>query len=343
MAYNALTGTVIAAQNYVPGDLIVGNVVSGNLSTSDAADVINVPRVLNATNNAVLTNIGGDANIFTCESALLFDGDTFSITGDLTASVGVSASFFEGDGSRLSGITAGGGSPAQGPIFSLQFTTGSGGLSGSANLLFDNNVLTLTGSLNTSGTLNLDGNLLPSVADMHDLGSSAKPWRNLYISSSTIYFGSDTLSVSENNLKFGSGSTTKGFDVGFMNFKNNGIFMDPGRLFRLRAYQIQMFGGIGYVRKVVADNYTIQDIDYLIGIQSDTLTSSITLTLPDASGLLNGQTFVIKDEGGAANAHPVTIICSGSDIIDGLNSVVLESPYAAVQLYCNGLNKYFIC
>ena len=40
MAYNLLTGTVIAADKYLPGELTV-NIVSGNLSTSDGASVIN--------------------------------------------------------------------------------------------------------------------------------------------------------------------------------------------------------------------------------------------------------------------------------------------------------------
>ena len=108
MAYNALSGNVIAAQNYIPGELIVGNIVSGNLSTSDAASVINVPRVSNATNNSIITNVDGDANTLTCESNLKFDGDTLTITGDLTASIGIAANFFEGDGSRLTGITGSG-------------------------------------------------------------------------------------------------------------------------------------------------------------------------------------------------------------------------------------------
>ena len=69
----------------------------------------------------------------------------------------------------------------------------------------------------------------------------------------------------------------------------------------------------------------------------------MTLTLPAASALLNGQTYIVKDEGGALNTHPVTVAAQGSDTIDGQSSIVLESPYAAIQLYCNGNNKYFIC
>jgi len=111
MAYNILSGTVIAAQNYLPTDVVYGNIVSGNLSTSDASSVINIPRVSNATNNAILTNVGGDANTLTCESNLTFDGDVFSLTGELTASGGISGSYFMGDGSRLTGVsTSGGGS-----------------------------------------------------------------------------------------------------------------------------------------------------------------------------------------------------------------------------------------
>jgi hypothetical protein len=342
MAYNLLTGTVIAADKYLPGELTV-NIVSGNLSTSDGASVINVPRVSNATNNALITNVGGDANSLVCESNLTFDGDTLNIVGELTASTGVSASFFMGDGSRLTGIAAGGATGA-GPNYSIQFTTGSGGISGSADLMFTGSALVLTGTLRISGSVSMDGDMIPAAANLHDLGSSAKPWRDLYISGSSIHFGSDILSVgADNNLKFGSGSATKGFDVGFMNFKNNGIFMDPGRIFQLRAYQMRFYGGISYMRVVKVANYSIQTVDYLIGALTNAASASIVLTLPAANTCINGQTFVVKDEGGAANASPVSITVTGSDTIDGQNTIVLQSPYASVQLYCNGLNKYFIC
>jgi len=117
MAYNAVSGTLIEPQNYLPGDLVVQNVVSGNLSTSDGASVINVPRVSNATNNSILTNVGGDANTLTCEGNLKFDGTTLNITGDLTASVGLSASFLYGDGRYLINLPGGGGGGNGGGIF----------------------------------------------------------------------------------------------------------------------------------------------------------------------------------------------------------------------------------
>ena len=322
MAYNNLSGAVISPLVLAPPPDGTIHVLSGNLSTSDGADILNVPRVSNATDNSLITNVGGDANSLVCESNLTFDGSALNVVGSVTSTT------YYGDGSNLTGI-------------------GAASVSGSARHysttgLETSGYLKASGSTILAGNVEVTGNIVPGAADTYDLGSAANPWRNLYVSSSTIYLGTDTLSVENNNLKFGSGSTVKGFDVGFMNFVNNGIFMEQGRLFKLRAYQIQLFGGIGYVRKVVSNNYIIKDTDYLVGIQSDELSNSITLTLPSADALLNGQTFVIKDEGGAINTYPLTVSCAGNDTIDGQNNIVLQSPYAAVTLYCNGANKFFI-
>jgi len=86
-------------------------------------------------------------------SNLTFNGTSLTVTGDLTASVNVSASAFYGDGSNLTGITSGGGSAnAQGPVGSLQFQTGSGGISGSAALSFAtaSSALTVGGDISVS-------------------------------------------------------------------------------------------------------------------------------------------------------------------------------------------------
>ena len=105
MAYNKLSGTVIAPDYFGPGDGNPGdNILSGNLSTSDGANIINVPRVSNATDNSIITNVGGNANTLTCETNLKFDGATLRVTGDLSASINISASAFYGDGSNLSNV-----------------------------------------------------------------------------------------------------------------------------------------------------------------------------------------------------------------------------------------------
>jgi hypothetical protein len=38
----------------------------------------------------------------------------------------------------------------------------------------------------------------------------------------------------------------------------------------------------------------------------------------------------------------ITIRTTGADKIDGTTSVILESPYGAVNIYTNGSDKFFI-
>ena len=248
MAYNNLSGTVLQPNAFLPrkdhnGETIVP-IVSGNLTTSDGANIINIPRVYNATNNSLLTNVNGDANRITCETNLTFDGDTLNVVGDITASIGISASIYYGDGSNLTNIRADN-VAAEGPTYSLQYHDAlDGDFTGSANLIFQDNILSVNGGLTLS-------------------------------------------------------------------------------------------------RREISSSVTLAATDYYIGVTS--INNPVSLTLPGAQLLNSGQTFVIKDEGGSASTNNVTIQASGSQTIDGQNSVILESSYASIQLYCNGLNKFFIC
>jgi len=249
MAYNNLSGSVLLPNKMIRTEGFSTGIVSGNLSTSDGADVINVPRVSNATNNAIITNVGGNANTLTCESNLTFDGDTLNVVGEITASTGVSASFFMGDGSRLTGISGGG--------------TGGG--------IFTE--INVSRAFTTSSVT---------------IGANSTPAHPLLVS---------------------------------------GIS--------------QLSGGVVHKRNGVTANYTIATSDYIIGV--DSTAGTIRLTLPAAASSTDGQTWIIKDEAGTTAANKVTITgSSDSDTIDGKNSVVLESPYAAIQLYSNGHNKFYI-
>ena len=251
MAYNAISGTILAANDYTPGDLIIGNIVSGNLSTSDGASILNIPRVSNATNNALLTNIGGDANTLTCETNLTFDGTALSITGELTASTGLSASYLMGDGSRLTGLPAG--------------AAGAGG------------IFTTPGAATAYTTSSIN------------VGSSDTPANPLAV-----------IGISE------------------------------------------LSGGVIHKRVHKTAHYTVTTADYYIGVDSSG--GAVTLTLPAAAAALDGQTWVIKDEGGSANSNNITVTGSGvaAETIEGTNKVVLESAYGALSLYCDGGTKFFV-
>jgi hypothetical protein len=97
-------------------------------------------------------------------------------------------------------------------------------------------------------------------------------------------------------------------------------------------------GSLSLKRKVVTNNYTLEATDHFIGINSAT---NITIQLPLASELSDGQYFTIKDENGGENKQ-IILQCSGSDEIDGEQAISLTSPYTAINLYSNGQNKFFI-
>ena len=255
MAYNNLSGTVFLPDTLTTllnTSLASGSVVSGNLSYSDGASVVNVPRVYNATDNAIVTNRSGDANDLYCESNLTFDGSTLNVTGDLTASVGVSASFFYGDGSKLTNLPGGGG--------------GSGG-----------GIFTETAEDNAYTTSSVK------------IGSAGT--------------AGSTLSVAGSSM---------------------------------------LSGSVSYKRVTVNDDYTITTSDYYVGVDTAEAAGSVTITMPVANAMQSGQTVIVKDEGGQGITKPITVNAQGGNLIDGQNSVVLQSSFAAVQFYCDGISKYFI-
>tara|TARA_B100000287_G_scaffold427073_1_gene476084 strand:- start:1302 stop:2312 length:1011 start_codon:yes stop_codon:yes gene_type:complete len=94
---------------------------------------------------------------------------------------------------------------------------------------------------------------------------------------------------------------------------------------------------ITYSRRQVAANITASVDDTILGI---TTTNNIEIKLAPAQDLDAGQYMTIKKEVNTTNE--ITISASGSQTIDGANSVVLKSPHAALNLYSNGVNAYFI-
>ena len=94
-----------------------------------------------------------------------------------------------------------------------------------------------------------------------------------------------------------------------------------------------------FSRRAVTETITASVNDVIIGVAA---ASAIDIRLPSAADYSQGQNFTIKDEGGSAHTKNITILASGSQTIDGQNSIVLESPYAAVNIYSNGSDKFFI-
>ena len=64
--------------------------------------------------------------------------------------------------------------------------------------------------------------------------------------------------------------------------------------------------------------------------------------MPNATACIGGQKFLIKDEGGAMNSNNVVVTAKTGETIDGEQSVVINSNYAAISVYTDGASKFFI-
>ena len=98
-------------------------------------------------------------------------------------------------------------------------------------------------------------------------------------------------------------------------------------------------GGGGFSRTAVTSTITASVNSTILGVSG---TTAINIRLPSAGDYSAGQNFIIKDESGAADTKNITILASGSQTIDGVGSIVLESPFAAVNIYSNGTDKFFL-
>lgn len=71
--------------------------------------------------------------------------------------------------------------------------------SGSTMSTTDSTTITIDQAVTVSSDLTVGGDILPSVANGGNLGSPTNPFRSLYISTSTVYFGGVPLSLGGNN------------------------------------------------------------------------------------------------------------------------------------------------
>jgi hypothetical protein len=121
-----------------------------------------------------------------------------------------------------------------------------------------------------------------------------------------------------------------------INFTGSGIVATGGAAVTVTVADA---GGISYSRRAVTSTITASTDDTILGVSAS---AALEIRLPSASGYDDGQYFTIKDEAGNADEHGITIRTSGSQTIDGELFVTLESPFAALNIYTNGSDKFFI-
>lgn len=103
---------------------------------------------------------------------------------------------------------------------------------------------------------------------------------------------------------------------------------------------ITLNNSIYYRATLISSNYTVQSSDYIIGV--NTSGGSLTITLPSVASTTSGRTLIIKDEAGFASTNAIYVSGSGSDTIDGDNSISVDSDHIAIAIYCTSTGWHII-
>lgn len=87
--------------------------------------------------------------------------------------------------------------------------------------------------------------------------------------------------------------------------------------------------------------YTIVTLDFgkIVAMSN---VAARTITLPAASSIPAGYPVTIKDQAGTALTANIVINRSGSDTIDGATSYTMNLNYQAVDIYSDGVSKFFL-
>jgi len=93
--------------------------------------------------------------------------------------------------------------------------------------------------------------------------------------------------------------------------------------------------GVNPIQTGITGNYTALATDYYIGVNG----TNVTVTLPLGTSVVQGKTYIIKDESGLISInglYKVTVVRSGSDLIDGSSSFIIALNYGAVNVMWTG-------
>ena len=96
-----------------------------------------------------------------------------------------------------------------------------------------------------------------------------------------------------------------------------------------------------HYHKLTGASYVASATDSIIGVSSS---AYVSITIPSASVAGQGKLLIIKDEWYATrtDVNHIAISASGADKIDHLTAYSLSGDAAALSIYSDGVNKWFI-
>lgn len=86
---------------------------------------------------------------------------------------------------------------------------------------------------------------------------------------------------------------------------------------------------------VTSSSYTVLSTDYILSV--DSTGGSVSIILPSTSSAAQWKNYIIKDQGGMASVHNITISVAGiGGTIDGASTYIMKDNYQSTTVYTNG-------
>jgi hypothetical protein len=205
------------------------------------------------------------------------------------------------------------------------------GIISSSNGLSSGNGLTVTGSSILRGGLTVTGSsfvqAISSSAQVQATSFKGDGLEIVGVQASNVDGAGDDWTI-----QFKDGNTGRLTGSSGLTFSGSALTSSVGK-----------FDTIILGRSSTSSSISLNSSQHIIAIDTFNALGSVTLSLPNASTLPSGKHYVIKDEGGNANNRNIILSCSVfGQSIDGSSILTITSPYAAVNVYCDGTSKYFI-
>ncbi len=95
------------------------------------------------------------------------------------------------------------------------------------------------------------------------------------------------------------------------------------------------------ITTITTNTYIVLSSDNTINVDTNTINSMCTLTLPLIS-TIGQKRYFITDISGKAGIYNIRVIPSGSDTIIGTNSVTINSNYSSISMYNDEVSNWIL-
>lgn len=364
---STFSGSVFLTYDYTNRAVQIGgpsSITTGSLSVSgstklgaygtDTHAISGTVYLANSLNVSGATNLTGNVKSLGQISASLDLTTNSNITaaGNITSTGGIL--------SASSAINTNGTIVAASNITSNGIISSSGGINTNGGIYSTNGLIT-SGSVSSSFGIQTGGgiNAINNIVTSGSLSASANAYisGNLYVSGTTnvgpIYSTGIVSASSFQGDAYGlygiQGINVDGvgddWTVQFKSGDTGTLTGSSGLIFSGSALtaSIGKFDTIIVSRTSTSSSILLTSTQHIIAVNTSAATGSVVLSLPNGMNLPSGKHYVVKDEGGNANNRNIILSCSvAGQTIDGSSSLTITSPYAALNVYCNGIGNYFV-